>query len=188
MKVKHAALKLTVNAGGAFEPIDPFEVRLRFKSYVGDLIVISAAKPGQQVAKDDIILQIDDKQIQRQLASAENDLTAAKANYEKEQSDVALGEKADALAMQVQTEEVKNSQNSLKWWEQVDGKQMLQNADLSVQYSKDSVGDQEDELDQLKKMYKSEELTNATADIVVRRALRALKHATIARKMTEERD
>src|SRR4051794_2111652 len=87
VKVKRAALNLSVTAGGAFEPIDPFEVRLRFKLYQGDLIIVSAVKPASQVAKGDIILHIEDKQIQRQLASAENDLTAAKANYAKEQSD-----------------------------------------------------------------------------------------------------
>src|SRR4051812_41660187 len=70
-KVKRGALNLKVTASGAFEPIDPFEVRLRFKAYQGDLIVASAAAPGAQVAKDDVILQIEDTQIKRQLGQGE---------------------------------------------------------------------------------------------------------------------
>ncbi len=187
VKVKRGALKLAVTAGGAFEPIDPFEVRLRFKAYQGDLIVVSAVAPGAQVAKGDVVLQLDDRQVKRQLAQAESDRDSAKANLQKAQSDVALGDSSDALALKIQNDEVKNAEAALKWWENVDGKQILEAADLAVQYGKDSVEDQEDELEQLKKMYKSEELTNATADIVVKRALRALKHAKVSLGMTEER-
>jgi multidrug efflux pump subunit AcrA (membrane-fusion protein) len=134
-----------------------------------------------------VLLELDATQIKRQVASAESELASAKANYEKAQADVKLGDEADALAMKMQEDEVKNAENGLKWWENVDGKHMLENADLAVKNAKDSVEDQNDELDQLKKMYKSEELTNATADIVVKRALRQLDRSKIGLRMTEER-
>jgi multidrug efflux pump subunit AcrA (membrane-fusion protein) len=185
--VKRGTLDLTVKASGDFEPIDPFEVRLRPKAYQGDLIVVSAVAPGAEVAKGDVLLELDATQIKRQVAAAESEAASAKANYDKAQADVKLGDEADALAMKMQEEEVKNAENGLKWWENVDGKHMLENADLSVKNAKDSVEDQTDELDQLKKMYKSEELTNATADIVVKRALRQLDRSKISLRMTEER-
>jgi len=47
-------------------------------------------------------------------------------------------------------------------------RQYLKQIDLALQQYDDQVKDAADELDQLKKMYKSEELTNATADVVVR--------------------
>jgi multidrug efflux pump subunit AcrA (membrane-fusion protein) len=42
-------------------------------------------------------------------------------------------------------------------------------------------------MDQLRKMYKSEELTTATADIVIKRALRRLEQSQVYLKMQEER-
>jgi len=185
--VKRGTLDLTVKASGWLEPVDPYELRIRPKAYSGDLIIASAVAPGAQVAKGDLLLELDSTQIKRQVAAAESELASAKANYEKAQLDVKLGDEADALAMKMQEDEVKNAENGLKWWEQVDGKHMLENADLAVKNAKDGVSDQEDELDQLKKMYKSEELTSATADIVVKRALRQLDRAKIGLRMTEER-
>ena len=57
--VKRGSLKLNVSAAGAFEPVDPFEVRLRFKAYKGELNIVSAAAIGADVEKGDTILQID---------------------------------------------------------------------------------------------------------------------------------
>jgi len=148
---------------------------------------VKSVAPGAAVGKGETVLELDTTQIRRQIASAENERTAAKANLEKAESDAKLYDEADALALKLQEQELKNAQSGLAWWEKVDGKQILQNTELAVQNAKDSVEDQQDELDQLKKMYKSEELTNATADIVVKRALRALKRSTLGAEMTVER-
>lgn len=187
VKVKRGDLEQKIVTTGTFEPVDAFEVRIRPKSYMGELLIVRAIAPGAAVGKGETVLELDRTWIDRQIASAENDLTAAKANYEKAQADTRLGDDADALAMKIQEQELKDAQSSLTWWEKVDGKQILQNAELAVQGARDSVEDQTDELDQLKKMYKSEELTNATADIVVKRALRALKRSKIGAEMAEAR-
>ncbi|CAN5634813.1 hypothetical protein BH09PLA1_BH09PLA1_33190 [soil metagenome] len=185
--VKRGDLEQKIITSGTFEPIDPFEVRIRPRSYMGELLIVKAAAPGAVVAKGETILELDTTQIRRQIAAAENDRTAAKANLDKAQSDVTLLDEADSLALKLQQQELTNAQNALTWWEKVDGQQILKNAELTVQGAKDSVEDQQDELDQLKKMYKSEELTNATADIVVKRALRSLKRSQVGEEMAEAR-
>ena len=65
---------------------------------------------------------------------------------------------------------MKEAEESVKWFETVDGPQMLKGVELNLEQAKNQMNDKGDELDQLKKMYKSEELTNDTADIVVKRA------------------
>ncbi len=64
---------------------------------------------------------------------------------------------------------------------------MLRLADLQVKMQKSQVEDQDDELDQLRKMYKTEDLTTATADIVIKRALRRLEVSKEMLKMQEEK-
>ena len=64
---------------------------------------------------------------------------------------------------------------------------MLKVAELNVKQSKYSVEDQQDELNELKKMYKTEELTSATADIVVKRALRSLEMSQVHMGMQQDR-
>jgi hypothetical protein len=59
---------------------------------------------------------------------------------------------------------------------------------MATRQAKAAVDDQQDELDQLKKMYKSEELTNATADIVVKRAVRNLELSKISEGEAEAKE
>ncbi|MDB5299491.1 MAG: Macrolide-specific efflux protein macA precursor, partial [Phycisphaerales bacterium] len=82
---------------------------------------------------------------------------------------------------------LKEAQDGVKWFENVDGPHMLKQVDLLLQQSQNQVNDEQDELDQLKKMYKGEELTVATADIVVKRAVRNLDLAKTVLGMQQER-
>ena len=186
--VRRGDISTTVELEGYFEPTESYEVRIRPKAYQGELLIASAPASGATVKKAESLLQIDADELNKQVGAAENDLNAARANFAKAQADVQLGEAGDALALKIQQNELSNTEAGLKWWEEVDGAQLLKSAELGVKAARDNVEDQGDELDQLKKMYKSEELTNATADIVVKRALRALDRAKIMQGMQEARE
>jgi HlyD family secretion protein len=185
--VKKGTLSLTVQGEGTFKPVDAFEVRPRLLAHQGPLTILSAAQHGAVVKKGDAILEFDQTLIKNDLTSAESDLASAKAGLEKSQSDLALGTAADARAMRMSETDLSNAEAAQKWWENVDGPQMLRQNALQVKLSKANVEDQADELDQLRKMYKDEDLTSATADIVVKRAVRQLDVAKASLKMTEER-
>lgn len=173
--VQKGTIRRVIDGEGTFQPIDPFEVRLRPKVYQGELTILSAAAHGATVRSGDVLLQIDPQYLQRDLTAADVALAAAQANLKKAQADVELGQKADDLALKIQNDNLKAAEDSVKWFQNVDGPQILKTAELNQRMLKYSVEDQEDELDQLRKMYKSEELTPATADIVVKRALRRLE-------------
>jgi multidrug resistance efflux pump len=186
--VKRGEISTVIDIDGYFEPTESYDVRIRPEAYQGDLKVLSAVAPGTMVKKGDKLLDVDPEQLNKQIAAAENELTTANANLAKAQADVQVGEAGDALAMKMQQTELSNAESALKWWEEVDGAHLLKNAELAVKSSRDNVEDQGDELEQLQKMYKSEELTNATADIVVKRAIRALERAKIMQGMQEARE
>jgi multidrug resistance efflux pump len=186
--VKKGTIKPRIDTDGYFEPVDALEVRFKPEAYSGDLKIASVVAHGASVKKNDVLISIDRESIDRQIASAETELTNAKAAADKAQADLELGEKSDALALKMQETDVANAEKALKWFEDVDGKQLLTSAELQTKLAKAGVEDQADELDQLKKMYKSEELTNATADIVVKRALRNLEVSKISQTMAEQRE
>jgi multidrug resistance efflux pump len=185
--VKSGKLSFVVNGEGVFAADEPFEARLKLEAHSGQLIITSAAPNRAQVSKGATLLELDPVYINREVASAENDLTASKATLAKAEADSKLGEQADALAMRIQQQETKNAEAAVSWWEKVDGPQILTSAKLQVKMAKANVEDQEDELDQLKKMYKDEDLTSQTADIVIKRAVRSLDVGKTSAKMTEER-
>jgi hypothetical protein len=80
----------------------------------------------------------------------------------------------------------KKAAADLKWWDELTGPQMLAQIDLGLRQQKAYVEDQADELDQLKLMYKTEDLTGATSDIVLKRAVRQYEIAQINLKMQQE--
>ncbi len=187
IKIKRDTVVASIDVDGYFEPIEPLEVRIRPQQFQGDLRVKSAAAHGASVKQGDALLEIDSTDLGRQVADADNALVTARANLGKAESEDYLGQQGDALAMQSQENDLANAVSALKWWEDVDGKQLLKGAELSVRNVRNNVEDQTDELDQLKKMYKTEELTNATADIVVKRAVRGLELAQIQLGLAEAR-
>jgi multidrug efflux pump subunit AcrA (membrane-fusion protein) len=184
---KRGSLSIAIDGQGAFDPVDPFEARLRFKVYLGELTITTIARNGAAVKKGDVLLEFDPAAMKRAVAAAENETLAAKATLERAQADAKIAEQSDALALQEQQESLKEADDAVKWFDTVDGPQYLKQTELLVQQAKDQVSDEQDELDQLKKMYKSEELTNATADIVVKRAVRQLGLSQTGLAMARER-
>lgn len=185
--VKPGKLSFTVAGEGVFVADEPFELRLKFNRHAGELKIASVAANRAAVKKGDTLLELDTFAISNEVASAENELTAAKANFTKAEADAELGANADLLAMRIGEQETKNAEAAVRWWEKVDGPHMLDQTRLQVKLAKANVEDQDDELDQLRKMYKSEDLTTATADIVVKRAVRQLDVAKLGSKLSEER-
>ncbi len=184
--VAKGTLTLAIDAEGTFEAVAPFEVRLRHKAYAGELTITSIAPHSAVVKKGDIVLALDSANAKKQLAAAENDAEAARANTKKAEADAQLGAQSDQLAMKMVGHELQNAEAEMKYWEEMDGPHFLKRLELRLLSSRDNIADQKDELDQLEKMYKSEELTNATADIVMKRAVRQYERSLTYLAMAEK--
>jgi multidrug efflux pump subunit AcrA (membrane-fusion protein) len=108
--VKRGTIAAVVRRTGISSPLRALEVKIRPKAYQGDLLVSAAAAHGARVKKGEPILELDATQIQKQIATAENELATAHANQAKADADVQLGESADALAMQMAQAELSNAE------------------------------------------------------------------------------
>lgn len=172
--VRRGDLVLSLDFDGTFEPVDAFTVRPHVRRYQGDFIVKKAAAPNTKVARGDSLLELATTDIDTQIAAVENELKTAQANLAKAQADLKLGQQGDDLAMAVATNTMNNAQTELKRWDSVDGPTFLAASSIEPKINEFQVESATDELDQLHKMYKSEDLTSQTADIVVKRAMRVL--------------
>lgn len=184
--VKKGALTPVYELDATYEAAEIHELRLRFESGSVEAPLLRVAAHGAAVKKGDVLLDLDAAQLLKQVAAAQNELRGARAAYEKSKADRELGAKADALALQQAELAVRDAEEELKDFDAVEGRHMIVNAELGVKQADDMIADQKEELAQLEKMYKSEELTNATAEIVVRRARRSLErtqtYATLAKE------
>jgi multidrug resistance efflux pump len=184
--VQKGSLTPLLELDGTFDALETADYKVRMEAYAGELVIARVAAQGQAVRKGEPILEIVQAPLQKQIAAAEIDLKVARSALAKAQAEMKLAARGDALALGQAEAAVANARANLEVFDKVDGKQMLEQADLSVQFSRDGVSDQEEELDQLRKMYKSEELTNATSEIVVRRAARSLERSRRYLRMAEE--
>ncbi len=185
--VQRGNISLDVQGEGLFQPVDAYEVRVTFKAYGNPLTITKSVPPGSLVKKGDVLIEFERTAMEWFLKSAESELASAKASLAKTEADAPLADQMDAFSIHQLEDAAKNDDAAIKWWTDVDGPHMLETADLQVKQAQHSVEDQSDELDQLHKMYHDEELTSATADIVVKRSVRALEQSKIMLKMQEER-
>lgn len=174
-----------IELSGYLAPIDPQEIKLKLKQFTKPLKVAEVAKHGAAVKAGQPLITFDLTEIDQDILEATSDLEVAKASLAKAESDSTLGDKGDAATLEERTDAVADAELNLAWWRDIDGPDFLRRLDQMVQANVDGINDQEDELDQLKKMYKSEELTNATADIVVKRAVRQLERSKQALEVTK---
>ncbi len=184
--VKKGNLTPKLELESTFEPVEPAEVRFHFDAYQGEMTLQAVVPHGQAVRKGDVLLALDPKPLEKMVAAAENDLRVARAALRKAEDDAALGARADALALSETENNLKKAEDNLRVYDEVESKHILQRLDLGLKSYDDYVSDSQEELDQLEKMYKSEELTNATAEIVVRRARRSLERLKIMVAMARE--
>jgi multidrug resistance efflux pump len=166
-----------------YEAVESAELKLKLDAFQGELTILKVAAAGEFVKKGDLLFSLDKAPIEKQIAALENDLRVARAAAEKQAADLAIGATADALALKQAQTSLKDAEAALKSFEEVDGKHMVAQVELNVKFMEDALHDQTEELAQLEKMYKSEELTNATSEIVVRRAKRNLERTKIALDM-----
>ena len=169
--VRRATLRQSFEVDATFEPIDPVEVRFDLKRYAGELTVRKAAAANATVAKGDVLLVIDTDAIDRQIAATESAADVAHATVARAESDAALGERSDAAAMAYAKQAADDATAGLKRYDATDEPAVLASANLRAKQMTDALDDATDELDQLRQMYKSEDLTNKTADIVLKRAV-----------------
>src|SRR5688572_2912896 len=90
-RVERGTLSFVIEATGTFEPVEPFEVRLRPEAYKGELTVVRVAANGAAVKKGDVLLECDPADLTPELEAARNEQTKARANLSKAEADAKLG-------------------------------------------------------------------------------------------------
>jgi len=187
---KHAVargpLAVSVDLDGSFECPEAFEAKVKPDVYAGELPIAQIAGHGTTVKKGDVLVKCDPAPWQKQVAAAENELRGAEAALKAAVEALDFGERQDALALQAAKDGVMEAEKRLEYFNTIDGPHMLKYNELGMKSYEDSVKDQEQELQQLEDMYKSEELTTETADIVRDRARRSLENSKIYLQMRRD--
>jgi multidrug resistance efflux pump len=162
-----------VEAQGSLEPVGAVEVRVVLDAYAGELEIAEVASPGP-VQKGELLVRFDAEKLDEQLASAEKDAAIAREALAKQEEEAKRAEEGARLALERAVVEKRRADQALEQFTKTDRELRTKEAEHRLQGSRDNIQDQEEELDQLRKMYQADELVEGTEEIVIRRSERSL--------------
>jgi len=176
VQVVRGDLEEIVKCEGTLVPAEAVEVSLWLDEYRGDLLVLEALPDGSPVNEGDVVVRLDLRKIDEQLGDArfgleqsqeQNRLAEAKSRLaeESERDDLVRDERGNDWA-----------QRRLRGYLEHEKAHQGESERLRTQSETNRLEDQRDELQQLEKMYKEDELVDATEEIVLKRSRRSLAY------------
>lgn len=168
------APKAPIERKGTFVPADPIEVQLWLDAYKDELLVLDAVPHGFPVNQGDALVGLDTAKIDEQIALAEFALQQTKDRLRLTEKDRDLQAAAAAAELQRLQQDADWSARRLKGYLEQESAHRQEQERMSEQYEQNQIDDQTDELTQLEKMYKEDELVDATEEIVLKRSRRSL--------------
>ncbi|MEO0413454.1 MAG: hypothetical protein AAF226_00720 [Verrucomicrobiota bacterium] len=186
VEVKSEELKVTVDLAGVIEAKNSSEIIVNTKSWAA-LTVVEAAAHGTKVKKGDIILRLEAEKLERQISDKKKDQPLAELNLEAAKSALALLEKTTPLSVNAARKSKSEAEADLAYFEDVtrpmterDAKEMKKFYEARLAYALE-------ELNQLKKMYEQDDLTEETEEIILQRAQNDVNSAKWNLEQMEER-
>lgn len=158
-----------VKVSGAVQGTRETPVELNLKRW-SDLTVVRAAAHGSPVKAGEVIIELETKdlakkiaELKRALPSQELDLAAAELEFDKV-------EKTTPLSLEKAMRDKMQAEQDLVHFEDEDRPMQERGAREDVKAITESLAYAQEELNQLKKMYEKDNLTEETEEIILRRA------------------
>jgi hypothetical protein len=174
--VEPGPFSVVLEVQGSFAPRGEVEVSYEPKAYGGELKVVRAVDLGPVTTGQDLVT-FDTEAIDEQIEAKGRDLELARLRFQKLEDDT--NRKKEALDIQMQQAEIRRriAAETLELWRKVEKPMRIEQAEMGLQAQEDRLQDDVEELQQLEKMYKEDDLTEETEEIVLRRTRRSLERS-----------
>ena len=172
---------------GTLIPSSAVEVELWLDAYQGELLMLEVLPHGTFVNKGDVIARLDLEPIDRMIHDAQLELESTEISHQNTvaRADIEAGRAASTLAATQRA--LHNAKRSLEGWEKYELAFNERSSALSATYTQHGIDDATDELNQLEAMYRDDELTDATEEIVLQRSRRNLARSKTSQKLSQDR-
>ncbi len=177
---------------GVLDARDAVAVEVHTDAFDGGLDVASApilaaAAPGTAtVAKDEVLVVFSTEKIDEQLAAGRRELDVAKAALERAREELKRDEAESARALARAKVDKERAVEALDYFKTVARAKRTTESDLEMKSMNDSISDQQEELEQLRKMYKADDVVEETEKIVMARSERSLERSLKYRELRLE--
>jgi HlyD family secretion protein len=183
-RVKKGPFRIEVNLEGLFEAQNMTEVAIRPQEWIA-FAVLKAVEHGTAVKRGDLLVQLDTDKIDRAIADLRTETQVADIAMKQAEQQLAALEKSAPLDADANERNHRMVQEDWKQYVEVEKPLAVRAADAMLESAKDMVEYQEEELRQLEKMYKADDLMEETEKIVLKRARDSVKRAKFNLERTQ---
>lgn len=161
---------------GTLDALDAKPIEVHADVFGGELEAKSAPILVPTVVKaGDLLVAFDPEKLDDQIAGAKHELEIAKIAFERSKEEAKRDEAESARTLARTKLEQDRAVEALEYFNRIERARRVTESALDLKSTTDSVADQVEELDQLKKMYKADDVVEETEAIVMRRTERALE-------------
>ena len=175
--IKTEPLKVEIKLKGIFEAVETSEIFIRPEVWSG-LSVTEAAEHGEQVAADDVLLEIDKRKIDVAIEDLELQIVSAELALAQTEASLETLRKSVPQDLESARRGAEEAEENMQRYLEIDRPEMIKDIEQQVKGARNGLLYQQEELDQLEKMYKADDLTEETEEIILTRA----KHGVEAAK------
>jgi hypothetical protein len=178
----------TISLEGTLAPRKTSAVSVSPKRYDGEIRLKSLLAAGSRVEAGGIVAEVEYVDGEERLQEARSRATVADESLEMNRRRVKSFEESVGRRKKALEQDLENARKNLAWFKEAGRADRLKSSELNVQANVDSVADQEDELAQLDKLYKGNDLAKDSQEIVLKRARRRLEQSRERLKMAQNAD
>lgn len=172
---------------GVLAPVGASAISLWPEAYSGSFVVLDVRPTGSSVEAGDVIAQLDTRAIDEEIRRAEAELRSKELALAQQRARNELDESSAQRALKNATAALDRAKRALDGYKEKELAFGKRQDELQKRYEQANLDDQRDELDQLEKMYKADELVDATEDIVIKRSRRGLENTRLGNELSRDR-
>lgn len=176
--------KAPVKVTGVFEPVDGHELAAGTEQ-VNSLVIKKIVPHGTSVKKGQAIVWFETEAVDQQVSDAENALRLAELTQQEAAFDYQQFLAIQKLDREVAVRTKRDAQRAYDNFVKVDRDRNVETTEFNLKSSRGSLENALEELRQLEKMYKEDELTEESEEIVLKRAKRSVESAQFRLKSSE---
>lgn len=166
--VERGPFRVQVKLKALIEAREMTEVALRPRTW-RKLEVLEAVEPGARVTRGDILITLDREKIDEEIEKIEKGRELKDLAFKRAGEDLRLLEQSVPLELAAAQRARKLADEDLRLWVDVDQPRTIRNMAMSVKRLTNWLEYEKEELRQLEKMYKADELTEETEEIILKR-------------------
>jgi multidrug resistance efflux pump len=188
VKVKKQRFKIDVTLDGIFEAQHMTEVVLRSKEW-SDFEVLSAVEHGTRVNPGDVLATLDTEKIDKTIGDLCHDQVVSRLALQEAESLLVALRATVPLDLAATQRSQRIADEDLSYFLNVDRPLSQRIVDFNVKLSENNLAYEKEELRQLEKMYKADDLVEETEEIILKRTRDTVERAKfMVELMKSERD